>query len=126
MLVHGIRGSQVQDTQQPMSSADLDVYGVDWEGLQEDRLLDSQERNNSADEGQSTWSGNSGPPDLNQLSEVTVDAPIGPLSGNEISHLDRLVVEEFGLDLGFRLSDRIAVDLWTYALLFARQLHDGF
>ena len=42
MLVHGLRGDRLSDsTKEDMADEELEVYGVDWEGLQNDRILES-------------------------------------------------------------------------------------
>ena len=52
---------------------DIEVYGVDWEGLGDDRLLQSQRENYFADEGSSSCIGRIGPP--RNLNEVSVYPP---------------------------------------------------
>ncbi|KAF9509588.1 hypothetical protein BS47DRAFT_1272454, partial [Hydnum rufescens UP504] len=66
MLVHGLHGDV-------LSPEELEVYGVDWEGLRDTSLHDHQIRNNHANEGASSWVGRVGPPP--DLSEVIVDPP---------------------------------------------------
>jgi len=51
MFVHGVRGDQLPDEQ--LNDEELEVYGVDWEGLHDETLLQSQRRNNTTNEG---WS----------------------------------------------------------------------
>ena len=42
MLVHGLRGDQLPDFVEPhMTDEELEVYGVDWEALQNDHILES-------------------------------------------------------------------------------------
>ena len=43
MIVHGIRGHQLPVE---LSNEELEVYGVDWEALIDERLLQSQRNNN--------------------------------------------------------------------------------
>ena len=44
MLVHGVRGDQLPEEE--LSEEELEVYGVDWEGLLDEWLLQSQRANN--------------------------------------------------------------------------------
>ncbi len=65
MLVHGVRGELLTDM---MDQDELEVYGIDWEALQEDDIRQSQLNNNGIQEGGSSWIGNVGPPaDLNEV-----------------------------------------------------------
>ncbi|KAF8174169.1 hypothetical protein K438DRAFT_1610186 [Mycena galopus ATCC 62051] len=59
MLINGVRGNQLPDD--AMSEEELEVYGIDWEGLRDDALLDSQQRNNPSAEGATSWVGRIGP-----------------------------------------------------------------
>lgn len=74
MAVYGLRGDTIED--HTLSPEELEVYGVDWEGLLEDEILDSQRANHDQREAASSWVGRVGPPD--ELSEVVVDPPEGP------------------------------------------------
>ncbi|KAH9929371.1 uncharacterized protein B0H18DRAFT_906142, partial [Fomitopsis serialis] len=71
MLVHGVRGDQLPDEAQTME--ELEVYGVDWEALREDRLLRAYHQNNTQTDGASSWIGRVGPPE--RLNEVEVEPP---------------------------------------------------
>jgi len=53
---------------------------VEWEALHDDALLESRQENNHLDEGSTSWIGRTGPPPLDQLNEVAVEPPDGPLS----------------------------------------------
>ncbi len=77
MLVHGIRGTRLplpttNTADENLTAEELEVYGVDWEALRDDRLLQSQEEGN-ADEGFTSWVGRQGPPQ--NLNEVRLDPP---------------------------------------------------
>lgn len=50
MLVHGVRGYQLPTETEPINDEELEVFGVDWEGLTDDMLLESRENNNQPDE----------------------------------------------------------------------------
>jgi len=84
MLVHGIREDQLPD--KDLSEEELEVYGVDWEGLHDKRLLNSQQANNPISEGWNSWVGHVGPPD--NLNEVSVDPPVGSLFPGEVDTLN--------------------------------------
>lgn len=113
MFVHGVRGDQVPEE---LSEEELEVYGVDWEGLHDDRLLQSQRSNNTAAEGSSSWIGRVGPPD--NLSQVMVDAPEGPLNDQEIQLLQSMLQ---GLMGSGEEADVIA--LWNHGLSYSRVMY---
>ncbi|KAJ7436552.1 hypothetical protein FB451DRAFT_1061692 [Mycena latifolia] len=105
-LVHGAHGHALVDD---MPEEELEVYGVDWEGLQDDAILQSQRSNNTAENGWSSWIGRSGPPD--HLNEVPVESPTGPFGPQELEHLDAVIAPWQGL-----ASNSDIVELWTNAL----------
>jgi hypothetical protein len=53
MLVCGVRGNQLPTEE--LNEEELEVYGVDWEDLQDDQLLQSQRDNNPQQEGWKSW-----------------------------------------------------------------------
>lgn len=115
-LVYGVRGDQLPQEEE-MGEEELEVYGVDWEGLREDRLLQSQQENNPMTEGWSSWVGRSGPPD--HLNEVPLYSPTSDvLTASEI--------EGFLAEMAGRFSnsaddaDRSA--LWLHCLGHARSI----
>ncbi|KAI1781796.1 hypothetical protein LXA43DRAFT_907695 [Ganoderma leucocontextum] len=72
MLIHGVRGdAPAVDT--VASNEELEVYGLDWEALQDDTLRASHASNNPMSEGWSSWLGRTGPPE--HLNEVNVESP---------------------------------------------------
>ncbi|KAI0055053.1 hypothetical protein BV25DRAFT_1766853, partial [Artomyces pyxidatus] len=72
MYVFGVRGSQLAP-EEALSEEELEVYGVDWEGLMENSLLTSRTSNNQTDEGYTSWVGRAGPPE--HLNTIEVDPP---------------------------------------------------
>ena len=60
MLVHGVRGNQLPD--EDLSDEELEVYGVDWEGLHDEQLLRPHWGNNPTSEGWNSWIGHVGLP----------------------------------------------------------------
>lgn len=82
MLVHGVRGTHLQEN---MPDEEMEVYGVDWEGLDDDDLRRSREENNNQQEGASSWFGHTGAPD--HLNEVPVDAPDAPIDPEDVATL---------------------------------------
>ena len=86
MLVNGFRGNSLEHFS--MTDEELEVFGVDWEGLQDEVLLQSLRRNYNH-EGSSSWLGRRGPPP--DLNEVVVDPPSGPLTPQQIATLDEQV-----------------------------------
>jgi hypothetical protein len=114
MIVHGVRGFQLPE--ENMSDEELEVYGVDWEGLHDERLLESQRRNNQVDEGWSSWVGNLGPPDnLNEVLLESVDAPLLP---QEVNSLDQYLSPWAN---SVEYAD--IVSAWSYGLAFTRRLY---
>ncbi|KAJ3503359.1 hypothetical protein NLJ89_g8474 [Agrocybe chaxingu] len=116
MLVHGVRGDPLEEM---MSSEELEVYGIDWEGLREDRLLESQQLNNGIDEGNTSWIGQTGPPE--HLNEVRVDSPDNPFTQEDIDWLEATVAT-------WRNSadDAGRIELWAHALAAAQSISNAF
>lgn len=81
MLVQGIRGSQLD----PVTEEELEVYGIDWEALRDERVLESHHSNNDMQEDASSWLGRVGPPE--DLGGVILDPPLGPLTDSEVNVL---------------------------------------
>lgn len=71
MIVHGVRGDTPTDT--ITSEEELEVYGLDWEALQDDTLRASHAANNPLSEGWTSWIGRTGPPE--HLNEVSLESP---------------------------------------------------
>lgn len=113
MLVHGLRGDSPD--QFSMSDEELEVFGVDWEGLQDDTLLRSLRRNYAHEDGSNTWFGRHGPPP--NLTEVRVDPPLGILNVEQILALDTALQH---IPRGSEHNNIVA--LWTSALAYARTL----
>lgn len=118
MMVHGVRGDQVPEEDE-LGSEELEVYGVDWEGLHDDRLLRSQQTNNSSEVGWSSWVGQVGPPE--HLNEVSVQPPSEPLIIDEIEALEQVLPP---------WSDRPGNDeiiiRWTTALGYVQTRYNQF
>ncbi|KAJ7076046.1 hypothetical protein B0H15DRAFT_791105 [Mycena belliarum] len=112
MLVHGARGHSLAAD---LPEEELEVYGVDWEGLHDDALLQSQRENNSAEAGWTSWIG-AGPPE--HLNEVPVESPEGPFHPDDIAALETVVGPWRGL-----AADSDVVQMWNHALAFCRILN---
>lgn len=69
-IANGMRGDPLPED---LTAEELEVFGVDWEGLRDRHLLDLRQHHNSYSEGTSTWAGRTGPPD--NLNEVVVESP---------------------------------------------------
>ena len=116
MLVHGVHGYQLptpMDGQLP--DEELEVFGVDWEGLQDENILQSRQTNNPADEAAGTWLAQNPPQNLNQ---VDVDPPAGIFTNEEILAIDHSLFRLLGA-----VGDDEVAELWTEALLLARSFH---
>ncbi|KAJ7166345.1 hypothetical protein C8R43DRAFT_878082 [Mycena crocata] len=118
MLVNGVRGNQLPDDE--MSEEELEVYGIDWEGLRDENLLDSQRGNNPVAEGASSWIGRVGPPALADLSSVIVEPPAGTLGEEEVLQLYSAVQHLVG-----SAEDADCIMAWTSALSHVRVLCPG-
>lgn len=114
MLVHGVRGDQLPNEEE-LSAEEMEVYGVDWEGLRDDQLLRAQRQNNPADEEGSSWVGRSGPPA--NLSEVSVEPPTGDLMQQEIVGLDSAVEHWYQF-----ADDASRMSLWAQGLGCAKAM----
>lgn len=99
-----------------LSEDELEVYGVDWEGLHEEALLNSQRSNNFTEDGWTSWVGRVGPPE--HLNEVPVESPQGPFGPHELAVLDQAVAPWRGL-----ASDVDIVESWNNALACCRTLN---
>jgi hypothetical protein len=117
MIVHGVRGGQLPLDDIAMTQEELEVYGVDWEGLHDERLLQAQRANNAAHEGWSSWVGRVGPPD--NLNEVAVSPPSGPLSPQEIEALN-LALNPWSQSP----DDQDIIALWINGLGYAKAMYN--
>ncbi|KAJ3709538.1 hypothetical protein C8R42DRAFT_598482 [Lentinula raphanica] len=117
MLVHGIRGDSVDDFS--MSDQELADFGVDWEDLEDEALLQSLRRNYAHEEGASTWLGRHGPPPV--LNEVHVEPPSGLMTTAEIQALDSFLepISQFS-------NEGDVIRLWCMALAYVRALYPDY
>lgn len=79
MLVHGLRGDQPfsDPVEENMTDEELEVYGVDWEALQNGHLLESVRQNEQSDTDTTSWVRQMGPPsNLNEVPLFPPDAPV--------------------------------------------------
>jgi hypothetical protein len=120
MIVHGVRGDELPDDV-VTSEEELEVYGVDWEALQDDTVLQSQRNNNSDHEEWTSWVGRTGPP--TNLSDVPVNPPSGPSLQQQELELFRQTMASW-MHSGSGEADIIT--LWTRGLGCARAMYNGF
>ncbi|KAJ3817840.1 hypothetical protein F5880DRAFT_1492290 [Lentinula raphanica] len=111
MLVHGLRGNSLDNFS--MSDRELEDFGIDWEDLEDEDLLESLRHNYAHEENTNTWLGQHGPPPI--LNEVQVDPPVGTMTIEEIQVLDSLL-QPISRDSS---TDAVA-NLWCTALAHAR------
>ncbi|KAJ3770384.1 hypothetical protein FB446DRAFT_647046 [Lentinula raphanica] len=114
MLTQGLRGDSLD--QFSMSEEELEVFGVDWEGLQDSVLLRSLRRNYAHEQGSSTWFGQCGPPD--QLNEVEVEPPSDSMTAD-----DARLMEEVLRSVPRGFDEGAVANLWRAALVHARTTH---
>lgn len=119
MFVHGVHGDELPDDVM-LNEEELEVYGVDWEALHDDTLLQSQRNNNSGDEEWTSWVGRTGPPP--RLSEVSVNAPSGPsFQQHQLELFDQTLVPWMH---GGEPAD--VITLWMHGLGHARAMYNEF
>lgn len=117
MHVHGVRGMQLPPSDaEPLTDAELEVFGIDWDGLRQENLLRSRDSNNSTNEGDGSWIRQSGPPE--NLNEVPLEAPAGPFGADELILLEN----HLSIYAGAVESSEVAI-LWSTALGLAQLLH---
>ncbi|KAJ3804019.1 hypothetical protein F5876DRAFT_53872 [Lentinula aff. lateritia] len=116
-LVNGIRGEPLD--QFAMSDEELEIFGVDWEGLQDEVLLRVLRQNYSPNEGSGSWLGSRGPPP--DLNTVTVDPPSTLLNPEQLAFLDQLVQNHSRLP-----HEPEVVRLWIDALAIARTMYPTY
>ncbi|KAJ3817781.1 hypothetical protein F5880DRAFT_1492398 [Lentinula raphanica] len=114
MLAHGVRGDPID--QFAMSDEELEVFGVDWEGLRDDDLLQSLRQNYVHEQGSNTWLGQHGPPE--RLNEVEVLPPSGSMTPDEIRLMDESLLSTSQV-----LTEDDVVERWRAAFIYARSLH---
>ena len=89
MMVHGVQGGWLPE--EVMAEEEMEVYGVDWEGLNDDQLLCSQRENNHMHEGSSSWIGWTGSPQ--HLNEVPMYPPLSnTLTSDELLDFPTLFI----------------------------------
>ena len=58
MLVHGLQDDLlIPETEENMTDEELEVYGIDWEALQNGRILESVHQNDQTESGTTSWIG---------------------------------------------------------------------
>jgi hypothetical protein len=121
MFVHGVRGHQLP-AEEHLTEEELEVYGVDWEGLHDERLLQSQQQNNPGNEGWSSWVGHVGPPE--HLNGVSVDPPADSLQIAQVEVLDQALQPWY--ERMVHPDDNDIIALWTTALAYSMQMSNVF
>ena len=115
MLALGVRGQQLP-MEMNMSQEELELYGVDWEGLEDEQTLESREANNLEESGFGSWIGRTGPPEA--LSGVELEEP---LNGEELETVVDL--EERLTELLDRVDRFDVYNVWHQALVLSRSIH---
>ena len=107
MMVYGIHSDLLLEEE--MNNEDIEVYGVNWEGLNDDQVLCSRRENNSTDEGSTSWIGQTGPPqNLNKV-------PVYPLSSDELTGLAKTVCLWYDCQ-----GDENRLLVWSHGLGYAK------
>ncbi|KAF8179313.1 hypothetical protein K438DRAFT_1977376 [Mycena galopus ATCC 62051] len=115
MLVNGVRGNQLPNDE--ISEEELEVYRIDWEGLRDEVLLESQRLNNPLGEGATSWVGRVRPPPLADLSSVIVEPPLSTLTMDELTSLYNVVQHLLG-----SADDTDYIMAWTLVLAYVGTL----
>jgi hypothetical protein len=119
MLVHGFCGDHPfsSPAEDSMTDEELEVYGVNWEALQNDRILDSVHQNNQSDINSTSWIRQTGPPEnLNAVSLFPPDAPT----------IDNLSIFDTSMAawLEGQIHDTATISsIWIYGLALAQTLY---
>ncbi|KAJ4495218.1 hypothetical protein C8R41DRAFT_763203 [Lentinula lateritia] len=112
MIANGLQGGSLDEVS--MTNKELEVFGLDWDGLRDKVLLRSL-RQNYNNEGSSSWLGQRGPPP--ELNQVVVDPPPGLFTLEQIAWMDEQLSR---LARGPQEED--VVQLWITALAIARSM----
>ena len=118
MLVHGVRGNMLPQAEEDMDQEELEVFGIDWEALRDENILESQQDNNGLQEPPDTWLGRIGPPP--NLNEVEVNTPEALLTFAEIQSIDNIVSSWVGAG-----DDESVTQTWINGLATAYNLRPG-
>ncbi|TRM62018.1 hypothetical protein BD626DRAFT_404602 [Schizophyllum amplum] len=110
-LALGVRGDEVS-YDNSLSADELEVYGVDWEALRDEHVMESRRANNHDEEGTSSWT-RSGPP--SRLNEVFLAPPENSLPPGEVAELDAILAP-----LSTGVSDEEIAIMWNHAVANAR------
>ncbi|KAJ7574991.1 hypothetical protein C8J56DRAFT_1007785 [Mycena floridula] len=107
MLVHGIHGAELELTEE-----ELEVFGIDWDSLNDDSVRQSQLQNNPQSEEASSWLGWTGPPE--NLNEILVESPETVFEDQHTDGLDAAVHEWMG-----RNNRHSMAAAWSHGLAYA-------
>jgi hypothetical protein len=117
MLVHGLRGDHLSDpAEENLTDEELEVYGVDWEALQNEHILRSAQQNGQSDTGSTSWIRQVGPP--GNLNEVPLFPPNTP-SITDTSDFDTLMVAW----IAAQGQSATISTIWIYGLAIARTIY---
>ncbi|KAJ7593181.1 hypothetical protein C8J56DRAFT_780223, partial [Mycena floridula] len=111
MLVYGVQGQQLS-----LDPEELELYGVDWDGLADDDIRRSHRNNNRIDEGSSSWLGRVGPPE--HLNQVVVESPFTIFDQAHITELDAVVAPWIGM-----IDVNSVSAAWTHGLAYAHRIY---
>ncbi|KAJ3826433.1 hypothetical protein F5880DRAFT_1476277 [Lentinula raphanica] len=114
MLAQGMRGDSLN--QYAMNNEELEMFGVDWEGLRDEDLLSSLRQNYAHEQGHNTWLGQHGPPE--RLNSVEVEPPSGSMTADEVQLMDEAL-----RSITRSPNEGDVVNLWRSALIYARVTH---
>jgi hypothetical protein len=118
MLVHGLRGDHPfsDSAEENMTDEELEIYGIDWEALQNGHLLESVRQNKQSDTDTTSWIRQMGPP--NNLNEVPLFPPDAPVVDNFSIFNSSMTVWMETPGQNTTISS-----VWVYGLALARTLY---
>ena len=99
-----------------MSEEELEVFGVDWEGLHNDTLLQSREENNPSTKGTGMWLVHNGPSE--HLNEVPVEPPTSIFLVEKLIWINGALAHMAG-----SMDDADVAQLWVQPLALAQDIH---
>ncbi|KAJ7572401.1 hypothetical protein C8J56DRAFT_792999 [Mycena floridula] len=112
MLVHGVRGDELELTEE-----EIEAFGVDWDGLTNDVVRESERANNPRGEpGAGSWVGRIGPPP--RLNEVILEPPEQVFEDDRLQGLHDAVSAWMGVS-----DDDSVVSAWTHGLVYSRRVY---
>lgn len=114
MLTQGVRGDELPQEEE-IAEADLELYGVDWEGLGDDQILQSNEENNMEEPGVIQQAEQFVQPQ--HLNRVSLESPDHPFSDDQVVWLSGQLAQYQDMQ-----NREHVLQAWGDGLVYARML----